>query len=294
MSIIVPTLVFGCALALLALSFTFSYRIVRFANFAHVEYFTVGAYVGISLDDRVPLWLALAAAIVAGGLLALLVDFAVFQHLIEASMSTKMIASAGVMLLLRFVIQLIWGVQPRIFTQVPQVINLGPFRLTEIQILIILVAVFSVFLFAVAMRTTSLGRNLRAVADNQALVQARGINGRRVIRQSWLIAGGMAGLGGLLLGLDTFVRPDLGNSALLSMFAAVVVGGLGSPVGALVGAFILAFGQNLIIFIDYGDLLGRESFYLGSHYKQVFAFALLVLIILMKPSGIFGEIEERA
>jgi branched-subunit amino acid ABC-type transport system permease component len=143
------------------------------------------------------------------------------------------------------------------------------------------------------MRLTSLGRNLRAVADNQDLLQARGINGKRVIRQSWLIAGAMAGLGGVLLGVDTFVRPDLGGSVLLAMFAAAVVGGLGSPAGALVGAMILAFGQNLIIFIDFGSLFGGDSFFFGSQYKQVFAFVLLVVILLVRPSGVFGEVEER-
>ena len=80
---------------------------------------------------------------------------------------------------------------------------------------------------------------------------------------------------------------------LLAMFAAVVVGGLGSPAGALVGAMVLAFGQNLIIFVDYGALFGGDSFYLGSQYKQVFAFVFLVIVLLVRPSGIFGEVEER-
>ena len=293
-SLIVPTVVFGSALALLALSFTFSYRIVRFANFAHVEYFTIGAYVGITLDGVAPLWVSLLAAMLAGAIVALAMDLAVFQHLTQASMSTKMIASAGLMLLLRFVIQFIWGVQPRTFSLTSDRIEIGPLRFSQIHLLIVVIAFVSVFAFAAVLRSTSLGRNLRAVADSHSLVQARGVNAAAVIRQSWLIAGAMAGLGGVLLGLDTFVRPDLGNSALLAMFAAVVVGGLGSPVGALVGSFILAFGQNLILYIDFGNLFGGDSMYLGSHYKQVFAFGLLVLILLVKPTGLFGEIEERA
>jgi branched-chain amino acid transport system permease protein len=208
-------------------------------------------------------------------------------------MATKMIASAGVLLLLRFIVQFIWGVQPRLFELDSTPFQLGPFRMNWVELTIVIVAVVSVLGFVLLMKVTSLGRNLRAVADSHDLLQARGVNGRRVVRQSWLIAGGMAGLGGMLLGMDTFVRPDLGGSVLLAMFAAVVVGGLGSPAGALVGAMILAFGQNLILFIDFGSLFGGDPFYLGSQYKQVFSFVFLVVILLVRPSGIFGEIEER-
>jgi branched-chain amino acid transport system permease protein len=132
------------------------------------------------------------------------------------------------------------------------------------------------------------------VADNAPLAETRGLNTELVLNQVWFMSGALAGLAGTLISLNTFVRPELGASLLVPMFAAAIVGGIGSPFGAIVGALLVATAQTLIVTIDFGELLGDESHYLGSEYKAVVAFVLLIGILIVRPSGFFGEREVRA
>jgi branched-subunit amino acid ABC-type transport system permease component len=129
-----------------------------------------------------------------------------------------------------------------------------------------------------------MGRVLRATADNMSLAEVRGINVNRVIVGVWFLAGAFAALGGVLLGYETFVRPTLGLSILLPMFAAATVGGLGSLPGAVVGAYLLAFAQNLILGIDFG---WGADWYVNPGYKSALALGLLVLVLLVRPGGLF-------
>lgn len=286
--------VFAAELALVALSFNFAYRVVGFANFAHVEYVTFGSYIALTTSDWLPMWAAGACGAVGAGLLAVALNLAIFQRLREASVGTRMIASAGIAIAVRAVIQYIWGVDSqRLGTTTVTYTYFGT-NVSRVQLLIIAAAVVSVVVFALVLRYTSVGRNMRATADSASLTEIRGVRSSLVINQVWFIAGALAGLAGVLIGLDTFVRPELGISLLVPMFAAAIAGGTGSPYGAIVGAILVSAIGTALVSIDIGELLGSGSFYLGSQYKSVVAFCLLVLILIIRPSGFFGEKRTRA
>jgi branched-subunit amino acid ABC-type transport system permease component len=138
------------------------------------------------------------------------------------------------------------------------------------------------------MTRTRLGKALRATAQNFALAQARGIDGERMISVMWFLSGAFAALGGILLGLETQIRPGLGLSVMLPMFSAATVGGLGSAYGAIAGALTLAFAQNGVLAIDFRALFGADqSVQIPTRYKDVIALVGLVLTLLIRPSGIF-------
>jgi branched-subunit amino acid ABC-type transport system permease component len=286
--------VFASELALLAMSFNFAYRVTGFANFAHVESVTVGAFLALTLSEHMPMVPAALGALVGTGIVAVALNLAIFQRLREASIGTRMIASAGVALAMRAVIQYIWGVSSH---------NLGAdtdthtwlgVQITVVQLITIAAAPVVVVLFALALRYTGTGRKMRAVADDRNLAEIRGVRSRLVENQVWFVSGAMAALAGVLVGLNTFVRPELGLQLLIPMFAAAIFGGTGSPYGAILGAIVVSGLGSLLVTIDLGALVGADSYFIGSQYKAVLAFALLVLILMVRPAGFFGEQQTRA
>jgi branched-subunit amino acid ABC-type transport system permease component len=294
MTTAVLTLVFAAELALVAVSFNLSYRVSGFANFAHVQYVTVGAYIAWELNRGSPLVIAIIGGVIGGGLVAVALNLCVFRWLRSASVGTKMVASAGAALALVGLIQYLWGVSAQSFGFTPSLYTLFGARVTLLQLLIIVIAAVTITGLALALKATRSGRNVRAVADNTHLAETRGLNTGLVLNQVWLVSGALAGLAGTLISLNTFVRPELGASLLIPMFAAAIVGGIGSPFGAVVGALLVATAETLVVTVDFGELFGGESHYLGSEYKAVVAFVLLIGILIVKPSGFFGVKEVRA
>lgn len=286
--------VFASELALVALSFNFAYRVIGFANFAHVEFVTAGAFVALTAATFLPLPAAALTGAIVSGLLAVSLNVAIFQKLWQASIGTKMIASAGVAVALRGLVQFLWGVDPRRFQEPTRMYAVGGAQISLIQSLIIASAVVSVVVFTVVLKYTRVGRTVRATADNLVLTETRGVPSGRVLNRVWFMSGAMAGLAGVLLGLDTFVRPELGISVLVPMFAAAIVGGAGSPFGAILGAALVSAAGTTVVSVDFGGLFGGSSHYLGSQYKSVVAFGLLVVILAIRPSGFFGEERGRA
>jgi branched-subunit amino acid ABC-type transport system permease component len=286
--------VFASELALVALSFNLGYRVIGFANFAHVEFVTFGAFIALALAALLPLPVAAAGGAVAAGVLAVLLNVGVFQRLRGASIGTKMIASAGIAVGLRGIIQFLWGVDPLRFDLPTRFVTIGRGQISMVQSLIVGSAIVSVSVFAVLLKYTAIGRNVRAVADNLSLTEARGVPSGKVLNQVWFVSGSMAGFAGVLIGLDTFVRPELGISLLVPMFAAAIVGGAGSPFGAILGAALVSAASTAFVSIDFGKVFGGTSFYLGSQYKSVIAFSVLILILAIRPSGFFGAEVKRA
>ena len=286
--------VFAAELALVALSFNLSYRIVGFANFAHVEFVTVGAFVAVSASASMPLAAAGACGVVAAGALAVGLNLTIFQHLRQTSIGTRMIASAGAAIAIRGLVQYVWGVNVRRFEEPTRTFSIGGTDVSVVQIVIVAASVASVIAFALVLKFTPIGRSVRAVADDLVLTEVRGVRSNRVLNYVWFISGALAGLAGVLIGLDTFVRPELGTSLLVPMFAAAIVGGVGSPFGAILGAALVSGAETSLVSIDVGNLFGSGSHYLGSQYKSVVAFALLIVVLTIKPSGFFGEARTRA
>lgn len=294
MTAVILAAVFASELALLAMSFNFAYRVTGFANFAHVESVTVGAFLALTLSDRMPMWAAAACALVGTGCIAMALNLAIFQRLREASIGTRMIASAGVALSMRAVIQWIWGVNSHRLGDDFQTISILGIELTLVQAITIAAAPVVVALFAAGLRYTGTGRKMRAVADDRNLAEIRGVRSRLVINQVWFVSGALAALTGVLVGLNTFVRPDIGLQLLIPMFAAAIFGGTGNAYGAIIGAIVVSGLGSLLVSVDLGELFGSGSYFIGSQYKAVLAFVVLVLILIVKPAGFLGDQQTRA
>jgi len=292
-------LIVGSVLALGAIGLTLVYGILRFANFAHGDMMTLGAYVALfaysSGGDKVgPLSfgygmipaLALAAAAVA--LIAAGTDWLVFRPLRRrgsSSIVTFAIASLGVALMVRATVLLIWGPQPQIYDpgiQLARDLPIGA-KIKPDQIFIMCAAVVLIAATYGLLYRTKLGKAMRATSDNPDLARVAGINTAQVITWTWLIGGALVAVAGVLLGIQAQVTPDMGFTLLLPLFAATILGGIGKPHGALLGALIVAVSQEASTGLDLPWPPGW-----GPGYKPAVAFLVLMVMLIVRPRGLFG------
>jgi branched-subunit amino acid ABC-type transport system permease component len=299
LQVLIDSLIYSSELALLALGVTMVYGALRFPNFAHVEFATLGAYLAFVLSAGLgaPLYVALLIAAVMVGVVGVGIDLAVFRKLRQTSPILLMIASFGIGIALREAIRAIWGTSPVFFPLPLQ----RPLQLwwdmsaTPVQIAIILVAAVCVYAFHLLLNRTKLGIAMRSLADNPNLAEASGINTERIIRSVWLIGAGMAGLGGVMIGLDTQIHPNMGFAIIIPVFCAAILGGIGNPYGALLGALVVAFAQNVGLSIDWAPLAsilgwsGESGLYIPTGYKAAIPFGLLILCLLLRPQGLMGD-----
>lgn len=291
---LVNALVLGAEIAVVALGVSLTFALLRFANFAHVQLAVVGAYLAWVLAEvGLPVWLAGLASLPLTGLLAVLVDALVFRPLRAASAETKMIASWGVALFVRSVIGALFGGSARVFDVEAGPLRLGGAVLTTLDVLVIGVTVGAMLAFHLLLRLTRAGTALRALASNPDLAETRGIPSARLIALMWFLAGAFAALGGILLAVQSDLRPTLDLAILLPVFAAATLGGLGSPFGAVAGALVLATAQNLLIAVDWGALAGGPPWYLPPQFRDHVAVAALVLVLLVRPAGLLGAPARR-
>jgi len=295
--VLIDALVRTAELSFLAVGLTMVYGVLRFANFAHVEFATVGAYLALALSSSLGLPLVLAAilAIVLSGGLGIGFDRLIFSRLRTASPIMLMIASFALGIAMRETVRAIWGPSPFFY-------NLGvlaPIRLlgaliTPTQIAIILAALVAMLAFHFLLSGTRLGIAMRATADNATLSEASGIPTERIIRAVWFIGSGFAALGGVLVGLNTQVKPDMGFGLIVEVFCAAIVGGIGSPYGAILGAVLVGFAENFGLAVDWSTPLNAIGIaagpyaYIPTGYKSAIAFVLLILTLLWRPRGILG------
>lgn len=291
-------IVLGSILTLGAVGLTLIYGIVRFANFAHGDLMTLGAYVtmlftaqifpalGIT-DNRFGSlsfgWIFLLSfipAILITGGVAVVFDRLVYKRLKDNRVGAVMLAisSLAAAFVIRSLIEILWGTDFHFYTQglrPMMVLPLGV-KLRPDQIFIIATALVLVFVLYIFLQRTKMGKALRAMADNPDLARVSGIPTERMTSLTWMIGGGMTATSGILLGLDSQLRPEMGWVLLLPLFASVILGGIGNPFGALVGAMTLGITQQV------------STLFLSPAYKPAVAFFLLILILLVRPEGIFG------
>ncbi len=272
-------IVLGSIIALSAIGLSLTYGILNFANFAHGDVLTLGAYTAFLLKVGLglPLLWALVGAMAATALISVLLDKAVYQKLRTRGPVTLLIASVGVALILRNAIVVGWGAGNQYINQGIQF----PYRVGGLLIkpdhLVIIGVAFTLGLgIHVFLRYTKLGKAMRAMADNAELARVTGIDTRRVIAWTWIIGSAAAAAAGVLMGLDTQLSPEMGWTMLLSIFAAVILGGIGSPYGAMAGGMIIGITQEL------------STAFIATAYKPVVAFVIMLLILLMRPAGIFN------
>lgn len=288
LQLIANGLVTGSIIALAAVGVSLVYGILRIVNFAHGDYLVVGAYVALAVNIG---WggsivLAALAAVAATAVLAAGLEFALWRPLRrkDAGLFSFFIAAIGLALVLRHVVFLVGDPEPRRYdVDVFQVYDLGGVRLSQSQLIAIGIAFAAIVFVGLMLARTGLGKAMRALSDNRALAAVAGIDVDRTVVLTWVLAGGLAGIAGLLqaLILNAFT-PNFGFLLLLPIFAAVVLGGIGSAYGALVGGLALGLVMELS---TWNALAGGAP----AVYKPVVAFGVLIVVLLFRPQGVFGK-----
>lgn len=318
--VIVPALSYGSQLALGALGVTLVYGILRFANFAHGDLMAFGTMAtilvtwllqswGISLGPLPTALLALPFGILATIALMLLLDRQVFQfHRVKRSAPVVVvIASVGVMFILNGLIRFIIGPDDRNFADGERfIIKARDFKdMTGLnegltiklsQGLTIVVAIMVVITLFWFLQKTRTGKAMRAYSDNEDLALLSGIDPDRIVRVTWIIVAALATIAGVLYGLDKSFKPFTYFQLLLPIFAATIVGGIGQPIGAIAGGYVVAFSEVMLTyaykkFLKYlvppeWEPSGLMQF-LSTDYKFAVSFMILVLVLLIRPTGIF-------
>ena len=284
----------GAIIALGAIGVTFTLGIMRFANFAHSELLTWGAYiafvVGAFAGPGAPTgplsfgWQLLAAALIAAvltGLAAWAVDALVFWRLRRrgAQPLTMVFAAFGAALVMRHLVVLGWGHESRYYTRELQIATevLPGVRVLPDQLFILGLALTVMMALHVFLTWSRTGIAMRAMAESPALAQVCGVKVDAVVRVTWIISGALAAFAGVFTGLTPQLHPEIGFNLLLSLFAAAILGGTGSLAGAVVGGFLVGLAENLSLLV------------INPGYKGAMPFLLLLVILLLRPQGIFGQ-----
>jgi branched-chain amino acid transport system permease protein len=303
LQLIADGLVVGSVIALGAVGLTLTYSILRFANFGQGEFMTWGAYLAVSalafvlavtgggvMEPLGPfsfgwqLIVAMVLAAVLTAVLALVVDWLLFRRLRKGNAITLVIASFGAALALRNLVQFLYGTLPEYYTREIQIAIrlvprdvLGGLRITPDQMLVIGLTLVAMVALQLLLTRTTLGRAMRATAMNPALARVAGVDVDAVVRATWVIGAALAAMAGVFAGIVGQIRPMLGFELLLPLFAAAILGGIGSVRGAVVGGYIVGLAESISV-----PLVGAE-------YRAATAFVVLIGILLVRPTGLFGE-----
>jgi neutral amino acid transport system permease protein len=284
--LLVNGVITGSILALAGVGATLIFGIQRIANFAHGDFLTIGAYAAFVVNVVLGQNLLVAAlgAMGAVALFGVAAHFGLFRPLRGRGTVAIALVSVGLGLLIRNVIFIIAGAQIRQFNvNQSEVFTIGVIRLSPGQAVAVAVALVVAPLVALFLARTRLGKQMRAVADNRDLAAVSGIDVERMGVSVWILAGGLAGLAGVMLGLSQGVfDPNMGLGPLFLIFTVVVLGGIGSAYGALVAGLALGLAMELS---TWDALFGG----LDSKYKPVLAFVVLILLLLYRPQGVFGQ-----
>lgn len=295
MTFLVDTLLQASNLMLVTLGLSAVYALVRFPNLAQVEYATAGAFISLGLATLgLPIWLAVVASAGLTGTLAVALHRTVFRRLLRRSPVIAMIGSFAAGMLIRSVIQLLAGTRSFRFDlpiESPHLI--WGAAITTMQLLLMVSIVVILVLFFLVLYGTTLGRSMRAVATQPELARACGINANRVTEYIGFLGGAFAAIGGAFLAIGSQVHFNLGQDMLLPVFAAAIVGGLGSPLGAVFGVLAIALVQTVVTNVNFGFLVGGGFLYVPFSYGPAAAFALLILTLIFRPNGLFFREAKR-
>ncbi len=289
----------GALIGLGAVGLTLTYSILRFSNFTHGDFISWGAYLALTVTGALagtllpatrfmpfsfgwPLVAGALIAMVLTGLLALALDLALFRPLRRTGHGIVMvIASFGASLALRALLEFLFTSEPAYFSRAIQIampIGFG-IRVTPDQAAMMGLAAIVVAAMHLLLTRTHIGRSMRAVSENPALARVVGIDVPPVIRPTWLNGGALACASGIMLGLTVQIRPQMGFDLLLPLFAAAILGGIGSVWGAILGGLVVGIGEAAAVQ------------FVGSEYRAAVAFLLLIAMLLVRPRGFFGVRE---
>lgn len=277
-------LVSGSVIGLAALGVTLVFGVARFVNAAHGDFLTLGAYIALWLNVGwgFSLIAALAGAVPITVAIVLCVYTLVLLPLERHASVVRLIASIAIALLLRNLIAIAWGSSIQGY-DVPlyRAWQLGYVRIAPTDVIVFGIAVGVMILTHFTLYATRIGKEMRAVADHPDLARVVGIHRRRVTASTWILAGFLATVAGVLLALKTTLSPEIGWNLLIPAFAAAVLGGLSQPAGALLGGFVIGLSEEF------------STMFLASTYKPAVAFAVLAVMLLWRPNGLLGSARIR-
>jgi branched-chain amino acid transport system permease protein len=325
--VLLPATAYGAQLALGALGVTLIFGILRFANFSHGELMSFGAMItilvtwwlqaqGVGIHPLPTALIALPVGVLAAVALALSVDRVVFRFYRRNRSSPIIFAmtSVGVMFVIAGLIRLTIGPEQQAFADGERFLfTVREFRaatglaegigLRQTQVITIVVAVLVMLALFLFLQRARFGKAMRAYADNEDLALLSGINPERVVAVAWIIAASLAAIGATLYSLDKVYQPFIFLQILLPIFAATILGGIGQPVGAILGAFVVAYSEVMVTYAFRRVLmyLGPDGWapeglvqLLSTNYKFAVSFIILVLVLLIRPTGIIrGKVIER-
>jgi neutral amino acid transport system permease protein len=275
-------LTLGTIYALGAVGLTLVYGILRLVNFAHGDFLAFGAYMAflVNVTWDLPLAAAIVFAMVATAALGLLSEWLMWRPMRAkgAGFLQLLLMSIGLAFVIRSVIQWFWGTEIRTLdVNVVDSVSFLGLRIGQTELLVVVVGIAVLAAVAAVVRFTMLGKRMRALSDDMALAEVAGIDTRRIVLFTWLFAGALAGLAGTLAGALTNLRPELGFELLLPIFAAVILGGIGNPFGALLAGLVL------------GVVIELSTLVVEPRWKVTFGFVALIIALIVRPQGIFGK-----
>ncbi len=286
-------LTLGAIYALIALGYTMVYGILKFINFAHGEILMLGTYAGLLLyralsqghsKDAFTLivfFITLIFSMLVSGILGVVVERLAYKPLRNAPRLAPLLSAIGVSIILSNTVAVIFGTKSRkfeyLFDNTP--LNLGSVTITPHHILVIAISLLMMVALKLFVDHSRLGKAMRATSENQQVAALMGINVNRIISLTFFIGSALAAVAGVLMALEFKVYPTMGAMAGLKAFIAAVVGGIGNIGGAVVGGFLLGLLETFGVVI-----LG-----ISQGLKDTIAFSMLILILLVKPAGIFGK-----
>ncbi len=295
LALLVRGVMLGGIIALGAIGLTLISGVMKMSNFAQGDLMSAGAYLALVSVNLLPqgaplrpfsfgyeFLISLLLAMTVTGLIAVVLDRTIYARLRARRAGTVVLAMAslGAALLVRSIIYLVWGGdfsffytgRPRPAIELFSGINVRPD-----QLFILGLAVFFIIVIWFLLERTRMGKAMRATADNPDLARISGINTSQVVTWTWLIGGALAGASGVMYGLDAQLRPEMGWFLLLPLFAAVILGTIGNPYGALVGALVIAIAWQV------------STAFLDPAYGPAVAFVVMILVLLFRPQGLFGK-----
>lgn len=290
-------LTLGGIYALIALGYTMVYGILKFINFAHGDILMVGAYIGLFVfdalrgDSPLGLWtftaflIAMLASAAFCACLGMVIERIAYKPLRKAARLAPLLSAIGVSFILSNGAAWIWGTSSRKlnypFDNTP--IHIGGVSITPHQIMILVVSAMMMIALKLFVDHSRMGKAMRATALDQDTAKLMGINSDRVISLTFALGSALAAVGGMLIALDYKVYPTLGTMTGLKAFVAAVVGGIGNITGAMLGGIILGLLETF----------GVAVFGIPQGYKDTIAFAILIIILLIKPEGLLGKVEKE-
>lgn len=292
-------IILGSIISLGSIGLTLIYGILRFANFAHGDLMTAGAYVALFFVTQLFEWLGIPdnnfgalsfglrmiisfpIVMIIIALVSIIIDHILYAPLRDKKSSSVILAMAslGISFIIQMIVIIIWGADSLFYKpgvlrpaiELPLNVKIRPD-----QVFIILVVFFSISSLHLFLKYTRMGKAMRATSDNPELAKITGIQTKRIIQLTWAIGGAMAALGGILYGIDVQLHPTMGWGFILPLFSATILGGIGNMYGALIGGLVMGIIQQLATSI------------LLPTYKPAVAFVIMILLLLLRPRGIFG------